>query len=81
MVSSIGYKLSQIKPITGFGIRRNYYNQKYKGTGVMRNVAANTVRYIGNALVNKIANSRSSGFKVTGVGENANQLDVKLNAN
>ena len=70
MVSSIGYKLNQFAPITGFGMRRNYHNQTLKGKGVIRNVAANTVRYIGNALVNKIANSISgSGFKVTGMGK------------
>ena len=69
MVSSIGYKLNQFAPITGFGMRRNYHNQTLKGKGVIRNVAANTVRYIGNALVNKIANSIGSGYKITGMGQ------------
>ena len=67
MVSSIGFKLNQINPINGFGIRRRY--NKTSGRGVMRNVAANTVRYIGNALVKKIANRIGSGFKVTGMGK------------
>ena len=68
MVSSIGFKLNQIKPITGFGIQRRY-NKPSIGRGIMRNVAANTVRYSGNTLVNKIANSIGSGFKVTGMGK------------
>ena len=69
MVSSIWRQLSSLKPITGFGIHR-HFNKSTVGRGVVRNVAANTVRYIGNALVNKIANSISgSGFKVTGMGK------------
>ena len=69
MVSNIGARLSSLKPITGFGIHR-HYNKPSVGRGVVRNVAANTVRYIGNALVNKIANSiRGSGFKLTGMGK------------
>ena len=67
MVSNIGYRLSSLKPINGFGIQRRY-NKPSVGRGVMRNVAANNVRYVGNAVVNKIANSIGSGFKVTGMG-------------
>ena len=76
MVSNIGFKLNQFTPITGFGMRRNYHNQTLKGKGVMRNVAANTVRYIGNALVNKIAYSIGSGYKITGMGKNENLVKL-----
>ena len=72
MVSSIGYKLNQLTPITGFGIKRHYnmhHVPSVVGRGVVRNLASSAVRSAGHHLVDKLANAIKGGsYKISGAG-------------
>ena len=73
MVSSIGYKLNNLTPITGFGIKRHYLHTlqpSMVGHGVVRNLASKAVRHAGHAIVDRVANAIAGGsYKITGAGK------------
>ena len=72
MVSSIGYKLNNLTPITGFGYKRHYLHTRQPsmvGHGVVRTLASKAVRHAGHAIVDRVANAIAGGsYKITGVG-------------
>ena len=64
MVSSISYLLGQNKRVVGF--RRC---KKVSGKGIGRTLAAKSIKFVGNRIVDAIANAVQGGsFKVSGVG-------------
>ena len=69
MVSSISYLLGQNKRVTGFGVPR----RRIAGRGVVRNLSATAVKYVGNKIVDSLANmirgSNGGSWRVTGTGK------------
>ena len=58
MVSSISYLLGRNSRITGFGApSRRHHTHRVAGRGVARNLTATAVKYVGNRIVNSIANA------------------------
>ena len=69
MVSSISYLLGQNRRVTGFGAP---HRRRVAGRGVARNITASAVKYVGNKIVDTIANairgSSGGSWKVAGMG-------------
>ena len=66
MVSSISYLLGQNKRVVGFGRRKT---RRVAGKGIGRTLAAKSIKFVGNRIVDAIANAVQGGsFKVSGVG-------------
>ena len=63
MVSSISYLLGQNKRVVGFGRKR------VAGKGIGRTLAAKSIKFVGNKIVDAIARSVEGGsYKLSGVG-------------
>ena len=64
MVSSISYLLGQNKRVVVFGRCKKVF-----GKGIGRTLAAKSIKFVGNKIVDAIANAVQGGsYKVSGVG-------------
>ena len=94
MVSSIAMSLQKGKLLSCFGFHRaprSYHH--VRGTGIGRRIAGSAVKYVGTALINKLANAiagegvhhrrihrtvhRAGSYKVTGAGYRRKRAPVR----
>jgi hypothetical protein len=82
MVSSIGWKLNSLTPITGFGYRRvHHHHHRHTGHGIGRRAIGSLVGHLGHALVNRVSSAisgtgrvhrrrvhRAGSYRITGTG-------------
>jgi len=82
MVSSIGWKLNSLTPITGFGYRRvHHHHHRHTGRGIGRRAIGSLVGHLGHALVNRVSSAisgtgrthrrrvhRAGSYRITGTG-------------
>ena len=71
MVSSVGFQLSNLNKITGFGVRKRHlmHSGHRTGRGVGRRILSSVIGTVGHALVNRLSSAVAGGsYKLTGSG-------------